>query len=117
MHRDLKLANILLTDTNPEKADVKLADFGFARILQNEDIAKSQLGTPLFMAPEIFNKAPYDFKIDVWSLGVVVYEILTGRPLFQCRSLHELRQMQKHPTIAANARISPYARQFLERML
>jgi len=63
MHRDLKLANILLT-TKSDDASIRVADFGFAKILQN-DLATTQLGTPIFMAPEIFNDEHYSYKADV----------------------------------------------------
>lgn len=63
MHRDLKLANILLTSKS-EDATIRVADFGFAKILQN-DLATTQLGTPIFMAPEIFNDDHYSYKADV----------------------------------------------------
>lgn len=65
MHRDLKLANILLTSDDPGSTDLKIADFGFARYLRQNSLAETQIGTPLFMAPEILNTAIYNFKADV----------------------------------------------------
>ena len=95
MHRDIKLANILLTAEDHTLADIRVADFGFARFLDENSFAATQLGTPLFMAPEIFHSESYSFKADVWSLGVLAYEILTGYPVFTCRTLAQLKQMQQ----------------------
>ena len=64
MHRDLKLANILLTEDSTN-ATCKLADFGLARILPDNGMASSIVGTPLHMAPELFEKKYYDFKADL----------------------------------------------------
>ncbi|OMJ72544.1 hypothetical protein SteCoe_28988 [Stentor coeruleus] len=96
VHRDIKIANLMLTDPDPEKADIKIGDFGFSKFL-GESLTSTQLGTPLYMAPEIFNSNHYNYKIDVWSLGVVAYEMLFGKPPFQCYKLEELRQLQRKP--------------------
>jgi serine/threonine protein kinase len=76
IHRDLKPENILI---NEDGTLIKIADFGFGRILsENESIEKQQCGTLLYKAPEILLNENYDHKIDVWSLGVILYYILTG---------------------------------------
>lgn len=95
MHRDIKLANILLTSNNDQTADIRVADFGFARFLNENSFAATQLGTPLFMAPEIFNNEHYSYKADVWSLGVLSFEILTGASVFSCRTLAQLKKLQQ----------------------
>lgn len=118
LHRDLKLANLLLTSTDPEEANIKLADFGFARILGENSMAQTQLGTPLFMAPEIFNRENYSYKVDVWSLGALSYEILTGRSAFVCTTLQELRNLQKQPvSFPEDCRLSIEARNIVTQML
>lgn len=72
-HRDLKLENILIDDVD----QVKIADFGFARMLQN-DVAVTSCGSPNFAAPEILKGLRYDGrKADVWSCGVILYALLT----------------------------------------
>jgi serine/threonine protein kinase len=96
MHRDIKLSNLYLTDTDINLADVKVGDFGFARFLNN-NLACSQIGSPLYMAPEIFNNPDYSFKADVWSFGAVVYEIVAGSPIFECYTIQELIQVQSKP--------------------
>jgi serine/threonine protein kinase len=83
IHRDLKPANILLNEDS-ENAILKIADFGFARQLSEAAaMVSTQCGTPLYMAPEIFDQNDYDSKADVWSTGCVFYEMLVGKPPFE----------------------------------
>ena len=99
MHRDLKLKNILYKYTdnlNKKEFDVKLADFGFAKVLEN-DITFTHVGTPLNMAPEILDrKTSYSFNSDLWSIGVIIYQLYSNEYPFVNNSkkglLEKIRQ-------------------------
>lgn len=77
LHRDIKSDNILLT----AKGDIKIADFGFAIQLTKERMnRKSIVGTPAWMAPELVKRSDYNEKVDIWSLGMVAFELFQGEP-------------------------------------
>lgn len=87
LHRDLKGQNIFLT----KQGIVKIGDFGIAKVLQNTiQNAKTVVGTPYYLSPEIVQSKPYNFKSDIWSLGVVLYEMCAQKPPFDAPSLHFL---------------------------
>jgi len=78
IHRDLKPENLLLTSTDPADCEVKLIDFGLAKILSTEVVARSFLGTKGYLAPEMLLRGAYDKAVDVWALGVIVFILLCG---------------------------------------
>jgi len=87
LHRDLKTQNIFLTS----KGDVKIGDFGIARILQHTyDLVKTAIGTPYYLSPEICQEKPYNQKSDIWSLGCILYELLTLRHAFDANCMKGL---------------------------
>lgn len=87
IHRDVKTSNIFITSSGV----IKLGDFGISRILEGtREFAHSLVGTPYYLAPEIISEKPYSFKADVWSLGVVLYELMVGSHPFRGDSLHAL---------------------------
>ena len=83
IHRDLKTLNIFLTENN----HIKIGDFGVSKKLINNNIyAYTFVGTPYYLSPEICQNKPYDEKSDVWSLGVVLYELITLNKPFDSES-------------------------------
>jgi serine/threonine-protein kinase ULK/ATG1 len=79
VHRDLKPSNILFDNNNV----LKIADFGFAKFLEAEskDLQSdltSYIGTPIYMSPQVFERTNYSIKTDIWSLGIIFYEVLVG---------------------------------------
>uniref|UniRef100_A0A7S0HQ13 non-specific serine/threonine protein kinase n=2 Tax=Hanusia phi TaxID=3032 RepID=A0A7S0HQ13_9CRYP len=89
LHRDLKTQNIFLTRNNI----IKLGDFGIAKVLEGTlEMAKTVIGTPYYMSPELFRNQPYSFKSDIWSLGCVLYEIVSLRHAFEARDMNSLVQ-------------------------
>jgi calcium/calmodulin-dependent protein kinase I len=80
-HRDLKPENLLLLSKDDDSA-VKIADFGFAKKVLEENSLTTQCGTPGYVAPEILEGTPYDQRADMWSVGVILYILLGGYPPF-----------------------------------
>jgi serine/threonine protein kinase len=86
IHRDLKPANILLKD-----GSCKISDFGFAKSLNSEEaVMKSIVGTPLYMSPQILKKGRYTAKSDLWSIGLIYYEMLHGKTPWPAQNEIEL---------------------------
>ena len=87
LHRDLKGQNIFLTS----KGIVKIGDFGIAKVLASTmQNARTVVGTPYYLSPEIVQSRPYNFKSDMWSMGVILYELCALKPPFDAPSLHFL---------------------------
>ena len=74
--------NINFIGLNAEPIEVKIADLGFARELEQSDLASTMAGSPLTMAPEALAQKKYNHSVDIWSLGCIFYEMLTGYSVF-----------------------------------
>jgi len=79
-HRDLKLENWLFTKPAPQ-LDIRLCDFGLSILVKDGEDMCERVGSPYYVAPEVL-KGAYDIRIDLWSLGVILYMILSGQPPF-----------------------------------
>ncbi|KAJ7994943.1 hypothetical protein DPEC_G00254770 [Dallia pectoralis] len=114
-HLDLKPQNILLSGSV-----LKLADFGFASYMSPWDEQSVLRGSPLYMAPEMVCRRQYDSRVDLWSVGVILYETLFGRTPFASRSYSELEEKirsDKPIELPVGARVSRNCRDLLLRLL
>ena len=94
LHRDLKPENVFVCGGGrggPSGVTLKIGDFGISRILQaSAEMAKTCVGSPCYLSPEIVQGAAYGYKSDVWSLGVIVYRAMTNRFPFDADNLKQL---------------------------
>lgn len=81
VHRDLKPENLLYSSPDDD-AEIKIADFGLAKLIRSADMMATACGTPGYVAPEILSGGTYTEKVDLWSLGVITYILLCGFPPF-----------------------------------
>lgn len=95
VHRDIKPANIFLTD---DFRQAKIGDLNVSKVLK-QDLTKTQIGTPYYLAPEIWNKKAYDFRADIFSLGALLYELAALKHPHEARTSHELHQKLMNDTI------------------
>lgn len=121
-HFDLKPSNILLSRHNTFKNLVlKLADFGFSKHLSSHDESVNEIrGTPLYMAPEILVKRCYDSRADLWSVGIILYEIIFGRTPFNTTTIQALAEdirSNKEIKIPSTYKISSYCHDLLVQLL
>lgn len=114
LHRDLKLANVLLhfpdmvgredeisadwlknVDLKKSRFQIKIADLGFSKIQQDPNALNvTYCGTPINMAPEVLNRGVYNYKADIWSLGTILFELLTGKsPFKEATNKDELKKI------------------------
>lgn len=80
-HRDLKPQNLLLKDKH-DHAAIKIGDFGFARRVHTPQSLTTRVGTPSYVAPEVLKNIPHDERVDLWSIGVILFVLLVGYPPF-----------------------------------
>ena len=91
VHRDIKLENILVKSIKDKtEYEVRIADFGLAAFNPNDKKLKQKCGTPGYVAPEVFLGGGYDHKADMFSLGSVLFNLLTGCFLFSGNNLKDL---------------------------
>ncbi|KAG8187738.1 hypothetical protein JTE90_015608 [Oedothorax gibbosus] len=117
IHRDIKSDSILLANDGR----VKLSDFGFCAQVSNDlPNRKSLVGTPYWMAPEVISRLPYGPEVDIWSLGIMVIEMVDGEPPFfnepPLQAMRRIRDMPP-PKLKNTHRVSPRLQGFLEKML
>ncbi len=122
VHRDIKPANIFLHQDRSKEV-VKVLDFGIAKLLDEVDPAHQLtaegrvLGTPAFMAPERFNDEPYDGLADVYSIGVMLYQMLGGRLPFVGRDLVKLAMQHMTEKPEPLRRLNPAVPASIEKVV
>jgi NIMA (never in mitosis gene a)-related kinase len=83
-HRDLKTANVLISNDGAKLGDLNVS------IVSKNGMAYTQTGTPYYASPEVWNSKAYDSKCDIWSLGCVIYELVTHKPPFHGNGMEDL---------------------------
>ncbi|KAK5929954.1 hypothetical protein CgunFtcFv8_011142 [Champsocephalus gunnari] len=117
IHRDIKSDSILLT----HDGRVKLSDFGFcAQVSKEVQRRKSLVGTPYWMAPELISRLPYGPEVDIWSLGIMVIEMVDGEPpYFNEPPLKAMKMIRDNlpPKLKNLHKVSPLLKGFLDKTL
>ena len=96
LHRDLKPLNIFIIKND---FDIKIGDFGAAKLLDKNNLAQTIIGTPYYLSPEICEELPYNDKSDIWALGCILYELCTYKHPFKanCQASLILKILKQNP--------------------
>ena len=113
IHRDLKPENIMID----RAGDAKIMDFGIARVATGTATDTGIIGTPAYMAPEQAESKSVDGRVDIYALGLVLYEMLTGEPVFTAESAVALALKQIHATPVPLRQLEPTIPPYLERVV
>ncbi|GIX65341.1 calcium dependent protein kinase CDPK7 [Babesia caballi] len=119
IHRDIKPENILLTDKS-EAATIKLTDFGLSTLCGPKELLTQPCGTMAYVAPEVLTLEGYNQKVDVWSIGVIMYLLLRGRLPFPVKQVITV-DLRQHYRVRFDSKhwdvVSPSAKDLIARML
>jgi serine/threonine protein kinase len=112
-HRDIKPENLLI-DSNFR---IKLCDFGWSNVISKKNVRKSVCGTYEYMPPEVVNEQPQTLKADLWSLGILLYEMLHGKAPFRANSLDEIKNKIEKQQIYLNSQLSKETKDIVKLLL
>lgn len=127
VHRDIKPENLMFVERGNVDKGLTLIDFGFAKRLAKDDTAgnmakcEDKHGTAYYIAPEIVNFVQYDYKCDIWSAGVILYIMLTGKPPFNGKEVTDIQGKIKNGSYKMRKKdfvgVSQQAQNFLRRLM
>ena len=100
IHRDIKPANILIT----KEGQIKICDFGICKFLDYNKVTNTSIGTPFFMSPEQMTQQYYDYKIDVWGIGCVLFYLVYNKYPFNGNNIHQLKSNIRYLNPFSNIR-------------
>lgn len=109
VHRDIKPANIMISDEIGTGRHVRLLDFGLARLASSSNLTQSSvaIGTPSYMAPEQTVGGEVDVRTDIYQVGVVMFEMVTGERLFVAEDTSSLLEMHRSARVPRIAEVAP----------
>eukprot|EP00511_Aplanochytrium_stocchinoi_P006438 CAMPEP_0204826726 /NCGR_PEP_ID=MMETSP1346-20131115/4349_1 /ASSEMBLY_ACC=CAM_ASM_000771 /TAXON_ID=215587 /ORGANISM="Aplanochytrium stocchinoi, Strain GSBS06" /LENGTH=308 /DNA_ID=CAMNT_0051954863 /DNA_START=620 /DNA_END=1543 /DNA_ORIENTATION=+ len=113
IHRDIKLENILLEDKQDKDNgfnSFKIADFGYAKHVNEEDVFRNPAGTLGYVAPEVLEKRQYGPACDVWSAGIILYTLLAGHPPFPHKDGVDMSKISLEDALSAELEAINYGR-------
>jgi protein kinase-like protein len=113
LHRDLKPANVMLDD----RGKVRIMDFGLAGIASDIQGSEISSGTPAYMAPEQLAGKEVTIQSDLYSLGLVLYEVFTGKRAFEASNLTDLLRLREHSSVTHPSRVVPDLDPLVERVI
>jgi len=113
IHRDIKPENVLLA----EGLVAKLTDFGWSNYMQEDEKRTTVCGTPIYLAPEIIKEEGHDEKVDIWCIGVLCFELITGNVPFQGSDIDTLKDNILHLKIAWPKDINIDAKNLIKKIL
>ena len=113
IHRDIKPENVLLA----EGLVAKLTDFGWSNYMEGAEKRMTVCGTPIYLAPEIINETGHDEKVDIWCIGVLLFELCSGTVPFQGNDLESLKQNIRHMKIMWPRDINMDAKNLISQIL
>ena len=115
IHRDIKPENVLLG----ENLVAKLTDFGWSNYMQEDEKRQTVCGTPtpIYLAPEIIKEEGHDEKVDIWCIGVLLFELITGNVPFQGNDIETLKENILHLRIAWPKDINIDAKNLIKKIL